>query len=220
MLGDVYSSLGTAARANVLLVAVAIACSALAFASTWALQRVTLRMDRWSDVAGPQLSGNAASNLLPAGSAFGLLIQLRMLRRRGVDLTRAVTSLTIAGLLSTIAGLCAVPVLLVLPLGDNADTPYAKTAYTAMDAALVAAASIASDLGIRVPAPALPSNRCYPMVAPDRALLIETHWAVEEDAAGAIHVRVSGRHDDRARVSYARLRRQWETHTVSALFGP
>ena len=108
----------------------------------------------------------------------------------------------------------------IYALGDNADTPYAKTAHTAMESALVAAASIAGDLGVASPATILPTNVCYPMVAQDRALRIETHWALEEDTAGAFHVRVSGRHDDRARASYARLRRQWETRTLSTLFGP
>jgi NADPH-dependent 2,4-dienoyl-CoA reductase/sulfur reductase-like enzyme len=108
----------------------------------------------------------------------------------------------------------------IYALGDNADTPFAKTAYTAMDAARVAAASIASDLGLRTPGVGLPANLCYPLVAPDRALLIETHWALEQDATGNIQVRVSGRHDDRAKASYARLRRQWEARTLSTLFGP
>ena len=121
VLGEVYSSLGTAVRANRLLVAVALTWSAVGFASTWTLQRLTLGVDRWSDVAGPQLAGNAASNLVPAGSALGLVIQLRMLRHRGVDLTRAMTSLVIAGLLSTVAGLCVFPLLVVLPVGDQAN---------------------------------------------------------------------------------------------------
>ena len=108
----------------------------------------------------------------------------------------------------------------IYAVGDNADTPYAKTGYTAMDSARVAAGSIAGDLGVSAPAAALPANVCYPMVAPDRALHIETHWALEQDATGAVHVRVSGRHDDRARASYARLRREWETRTLSTLFGP
>jgi NADPH-dependent 2,4-dienoyl-CoA reductase/sulfur reductase-like enzyme len=108
----------------------------------------------------------------------------------------------------------------IYALGDNADTPFAKTAYTAMDSARLAAASIAGDLGVRTPAVGLPANLCYPLVAPDRALLIETHWALEQDATGNIHVRVSGRHDDRAKASYARLRRQWEARTLSTLFGP
>jgi len=108
----------------------------------------------------------------------------------------------------------------IYAVGDNADTPYAKTGYTAMDSARVAAQSIAGDLGVSAPVAALPANVCYPMVAPDRALHIETHWALEQDATGAVHVRVSGRHDDRARASYARLRREWETRTLSTLFGP
>jgi NADPH-dependent 2,4-dienoyl-CoA reductase/sulfur reductase-like enzyme len=108
----------------------------------------------------------------------------------------------------------------IYALGDNADTPFAKTAYTAMDSARLAAASIAGDLGVRTPAVGLPTNLCYPLVAPDRALLIETHWALEQDATGNIHVRVSGRHDDRAKASYARLRREWEARTLSTLFGP
>ncbi len=106
----------------------------------------------------------------------------------------------------------------IYALGDTADTPYAKTAYTAMDSALVAAESIAQACGVRARPVSLPANICYPMVAPDRALRIETHWALEEDATGAVHVRVSGGHDDRARASYARLRRQWESaHAVHAV---
>lgn len=119
VLGHVYASLGTARRANVVLVALAVVCAAVGFVSTWALQRLALRVDRWSDVAGPQLAGNAASNLLPMGSIVGVVLQLRMLRRKGVDLTRSMTSLTIAGLLSNVAGLCVFPALLVLPIGDS-----------------------------------------------------------------------------------------------------
>jgi NADPH-dependent 2,4-dienoyl-CoA reductase/sulfur reductase-like enzyme len=107
----------------------------------------------------------------------------------------------------------------IYALGDNADTPYAKTAYTAMDSARVAAHSIAGDLGVRLPAAAAPANVCYPMVAPNRALLIEARWSLETDGAGAVHVTVSGRHDVRARASYARQRRQWEGRALSELFG-
>src|SRR6266705_1683094 len=64
-----------------------------------------------------------------------------------------------------------------------------------MDSARVAAQSIAGDLGVSAPGAALPANVCYPMVAPDRALHIETHWALEQDATGAVHVRVSGHLD-------------------------
>jgi uncharacterized protein (TIRG00374 family) len=122
VLGEVYSSMGTAAQANPAWVAVAVLATAGGFVSTWALQRLTLRVDRWSDVAGPHLAGNAASNLLPLGSAFGSVIQLRMLMRNRVDLTRAVTSLAIAGMLSTLVGLLVFPLLLLLPVGDTSST--------------------------------------------------------------------------------------------------
>ena len=118
-LQDVWESLEMAFQTNLPLVLIAFGCSLVAFASTWALQRVALRLDRWTDVAGPQLAGNAVSNLMPAGSVIGAAVQVRMLHRKGVDLTRAVTALTIAGLLTTVAGLCVVPLLLVLPIGDT-----------------------------------------------------------------------------------------------------
>ena len=117
-LDEVASSLGTAFRANLVLVVVAVGCSLVAFASAWALRKVTLRLDRWTDVAGPQLAGNAASELVPAGSLVGLAVEVRMLRRKGIDLTRAITALTIAGLLSTVGGLCVFPLLAVVPIGD------------------------------------------------------------------------------------------------------
>jgi NADPH-dependent 2,4-dienoyl-CoA reductase/sulfur reductase-like enzyme len=104
-------------------------------------------------------------------------------------------------------------------LGDTADTPFSRTGYTAMDSAAVAAWSIARDLGVNAAVPPVPANRCYPMVAADRALLIETHWALGRDEAGGVHVTVTGRHDNRASASHARLRRQWEARAISTLFG-
>jgi uncharacterized protein (TIRG00374 family) len=121
VIGDVYSSLGAAVHANVLWVVVAVGCTVAGFSCSWALQRLTLRVERWSDVAGPHLAGNAASNLLPLGSAFGSIIQLRMLMRNKVDLTRAVTALTITAMLSTVAGLFVFPVLILLPIDDSMD---------------------------------------------------------------------------------------------------
>ena len=107
----------------------------------------------------------------------------------------------------------------IYAVGDNADTPYAKTGYTAMDSARIAGEWIARALGARGPEPGRPANLCYPMVAPDRALRIETHWAFEPDGMGAIRLRVRGTTDGQAKVSYARLRREWEMRTLSTLFG-
>lgn len=118
-LGEVYGAVGDAAGANQLWVIVAALCVALGFVSTWALQRVALRAERWSDVAVPQLAGNAASNVLPAGSALGAAVQLRMLARNGIDLTRAVTALAVVGLVSLLAGLIVMPLVLVVPVGSD-----------------------------------------------------------------------------------------------------
>jgi NADPH-dependent 2,4-dienoyl-CoA reductase/sulfur reductase-like enzyme len=107
----------------------------------------------------------------------------------------------------------------IYAVGDNADTPYAKTGYTAMDSARIAGEWLARDFGAKGPEPGRPANVCYPMVAPDRALRIETYWAFEQDGMGATRVTVSGTTDDQAKVSYARLRRAWETRTLSTLFG-
>lgn len=108
----------------------------------------------------------------------------------------------------------------IYALGDNADTPYAKTGFTAMTSARIAAGSIARDLGARAPESGLPENLCYPLVAPDQALLVEARWALERDDTGAVQVRVSGRHDNLAKASYARLRWTWESQTLATLFGP
>jgi uncharacterized protein (TIRG00374 family) len=98
--------------------AFAVGATTAGFVSMWALQRLTLRVDRWSDVAGPHLAGNAESNLLPLGSALGSVVQLQMLTRKHIDLTRAVTSLAIAGMVSTFVSLLVFPLVIVLPLGD------------------------------------------------------------------------------------------------------
>jgi sulfide:quinone oxidoreductase len=106
----------------------------------------------------------------------------------------------------------------IYAVGDLADTPYAKTAHTAMDAGRIAGEWIARDLGATRRAPGLPTNVCYPLVAADRALRIETHWA-REDGAGPRHVRASGTTDSRATASHVRLRRAWEARALSTLFG-
>src|SRR5204862_4246432 len=85
----------------------------------------------------------------------------------------------------------------IYAVGDNADTPYAKTGYTAMDSARVAAGSIAGDLGVSAPAAALPANVCYPLAAPERGLQRQPNWAREQDATRTRAVTASGRQHDR-----------------------
>jgi uncharacterized protein (TIRG00374 family) len=119
LLGEVYTSFGEALDANRWWVLAALVSVALGFTASWTLQKAALRADRWGDVVAPHLAGNAASNVLPFGSALGSVIQLRMLRRNGFDLTRSLTALTIAGMLSTVAGLLVFPLLVVVPVGDT-----------------------------------------------------------------------------------------------------
>jgi len=107
----------------------------------------------------------------------------------------------------------------IFAVGDNADTPYARTGYTAMDAARIAGEWIARDLGARRPAPSQPANLCYPMVGPDRALRLETRWTLEADGAGGRRLAVGGTVDDRPQVVYARRRREWEARALCSLFG-
>jgi len=118
-LGEVYGAIGDAASANQIWVLVSVAFVAAGIVSSWAIQRLALRAERWTDVAVPHLAGNAASNVLPAGSALGSAVQLRMLARNRIDMTRAVTALTIVGLVSLFAGLIVMPLVLVLPIGSD-----------------------------------------------------------------------------------------------------
>src|SRR5205085_5870666 len=74
------------------------------FLSVWALYRVILRTSNRFDIAASQLAANASSHVMPAGSAFGAGIQLRMLTIAGFSASRAVTALGATAVLGTVAG--------------------------------------------------------------------------------------------------------------------
>lgn len=96
-------------------------CEVLAFTAAWQLNRIALRTDRWFDVAVAQLSGNAATNVIPAGAPVGAAVQLRILSEAGFDLTSAATSLGALSLVGA-AGLLAVPAIALpfaLAAGDS-----------------------------------------------------------------------------------------------------
>ncbi|MEO7556483.1 MAG: lysylphosphatidylglycerol synthase domain-containing protein, partial [Acidimicrobiales bacterium] len=96
-------------------------CEVLAFTAAWELNRLALRTDRWFDVAVAQLSGNAATNVIPAGAPVGAAVQLRILSEAGFDLTSAATSLGALSLVGA-AGLLAVPAIALpfaLAAGDS-----------------------------------------------------------------------------------------------------
>jgi uncharacterized protein (TIRG00374 family) len=107
-LGAVYGDLDELGAVDWRWLVLIVACEAGTFFISWELNRLTLRTDRWFDVAVAQLSGNAASNVVPAGGPAGAAVQLRILSEAGFDLTRAATSLGALSLLG-VAGLLALP---------------------------------------------------------------------------------------------------------------
>jgi uncharacterized protein (TIRG00374 family) len=139
----VYGDLGDIAGIDPLWLVAVVACEVAAFVASWDLNRVALRTDGWSDVAAAQLTGNAATNLVPAGGAAGVAVQLRVLTEAGFDLMRAATSLGALSILGA-AGLLALP-LLTLPvaLAVGASDPRLEAALWAAVVLLVGCIGIA-----------------------------------------------------------------------------
>ena len=98
----------------------------------------------------------------------------------------------------------------VYAVGDTADSPYARTAHTAVTAGRLAGGQIARVLGARVADVRAPQNVCYPMVSRDRALRLGQDWYFERDEAGVTQVKVAGTADNAATAGNLRLRREWQ----------
>jgi uncharacterized protein (TIRG00374 family) len=99
------------------------------FACTFALQRLALRTSAWFSVVTSNLSGNAVTNIVPAGAAMGAAVQFRMLVSSGEDPAVAGAGLTAFSLLS-VGALLALPVF-VLPaiiFGSPVDKGLAQAA--------------------------------------------------------------------------------------------
>ena len=88
---------------------VAVVAEIAHFACTFGLQRLALRTRGWFAVITAQLSGNAITNILPAGDAAGAAVQYRMLSTAGIDPATAVGGLTAFSLLG-VGGLLALPI--------------------------------------------------------------------------------------------------------------
>jgi uncharacterized protein (TIRG00374 family) len=82
----------------------------VSFGCTFSLQRLVLRTKKRFAVVAAGLSGNAVTNVLPAGDAAGAAVQFRMLEAAGVESDRAAGGMTAASLLG-VGGLLALPVL-------------------------------------------------------------------------------------------------------------
>jgi hypothetical protein len=79
------------------------------FFCVWWLLALSLRTSRWYLVITSQLAGNAASDVIPGGSATGGIVQYGMLVRGGLDKATVATALTTTSVLVT-AVLFALPI--------------------------------------------------------------------------------------------------------------
>jgi NADPH-dependent 2,4-dienoyl-CoA reductase/sulfur reductase-like enzyme len=106
----------------------------------------------------------------------------------------------------------------IYAVGDTADSPYAKTAHTAVTSGRFAGGQIARALGARAEELRAPQNVCFPMVSRDRALRLGQDWYFERDEAGAMQVKVAGTADNQATAGNLRLRREWQARLLGELF--
>jgi uncharacterized protein (TIRG00374 family) len=113
--------------------ALALVSEGVSFALLWELNRVALHEQRWFVVASSQLAGNALAKVVPGGAATSTAFSIGMLRRAGVGVDRAASSLAASTTLQLGTRL-ALP-LLALPaiLGG---TPIAHSLATAAYLAL------------------------------------------------------------------------------------
>jgi NADPH-dependent 2,4-dienoyl-CoA reductase/sulfur reductase-like enzyme len=107
----------------------------------------------------------------------------------------------------------------IYALGDTAETPFTRSAYCAFTCARVAGHHIARALGAAVPDPGGPQNICWPLVSMESALMILVNWSYERGRDGTLQVKSAGTHDNEAKPSYLRLRRQWEMGLLREMFG-
>jgi uncharacterized protein (TIRG00374 family) len=122
VIGDVYGDLGSTVHVPVGWLVLAIGFEAVGFMCGWVCLRIALRAHSWTEVVVPDLAGNAASNVLPVGSAVGSVLQLRMLSRFGFSLTRSSTALCANALVTTVAGMAAVSTVALVSIAAGADT--------------------------------------------------------------------------------------------------
>jgi NADPH-dependent 2,4-dienoyl-CoA reductase/sulfur reductase-like enzyme len=106
----------------------------------------------------------------------------------------------------------------IYAVGDGADTPYARTAFTAVISGRIAGHSIARALGATTGVSASPENLCFPQVSATAALRIHTTWTHDLDTGGTPHVRATGAVDNRPTSENLRRRREWETSVTRELF--
>ncbi len=106
----------------------------------------------------------------------------------------------------------------VYAIGDAAQTPYAKSAYTASISGKIAGTYIARALGVSVADPAPPHNICYPYTASDKAILTRADWSYETKD-GKVQVNTKVTVDNVPKATFAQLRKAWEQGLWREMFG-
>jgi len=107
---------------------------------------------------------------------------------------------------------------LVHAIGDAAQTPYAKSAYTASISGKIVGTYIARAMGASVPDPAPPHNICYPYTASDKAILTRADWSYETKD-GKVQVNTKVTVDNVPKPTFAQLRKAWEQGLWREMFG-
>ncbi|HEV8674956.1 MAG TPA: FAD-dependent oxidoreductase [Methylomirabilota bacterium] len=97
----------------------------------------------------------------------------------------------------------------VYAVGDAAQTPFAKSAYTASVSGKIVGTYIAKALGASVPDPAPPHNICYPYTESDKAFLTRADWSYETKD-GKVQVNTKITVDNAPKPTFAQLRKAWE----------
>jgi NADPH-dependent 2,4-dienoyl-CoA reductase/sulfur reductase-like enzyme len=104
-------------------------------------------------------------------------------------------------------------------VGDVADTPYARTAFTAVSSGRIAGHFIARALGAAAAVVGPVENLCFPQVSETGALRIQTRWSHERDPSGALHAQAAGTVDNRPTRGSLQRRLEWEASVTGELFG-
>lgn len=107
----------------------------------------------------------------------------------------------------------------IYALGDNADTPFTRSAFCATTSAQVAGRHIARALGAKTGDPGAPASICWPLVSMESALMTSVNWFYEKEKEGTIQVKSEGTMDNEPKASNLQARREWEAGLLRQMFG-
>lgn len=106
----------------------------------------------------------------------------------------------------------------IYAVGDAAQTPYAKSAYTAAVTGKIVGTYIAKAMGAKLADPAPPHNICYPYTGSDKAILTRADWSYETKD-GKVQVNTKVTVDNTPKPSFVQLRKEWEKGLWREMFG-